>query len=189
MTKNELRILYKEKRRTITTRQQLIWDDLILLNFQKIDFSNVKLIFSFLPIESLHEPDTYNLTRYLTHMLPDIQISYPIINSATQEMDAMIVNDDTNFIAGKLGITEPEDGTIAQPFDIDLALIPLLIFDTSGYRVGYGKGFYDRFLKKCKADILKVGICYFQPVNKIDDTNQFDVPLNYCVTPESIYEF
>jgi 5-formyltetrahydrofolate cyclo-ligase len=65
----------------------------------------------------------------------------------------------------------------------------MLICDTKGYRVGYGKGFYDRYLAHCRKDVVKIGFSYFDPVEKITDTDQFDVPLTYCITPQHIYEF
>jgi 5-formyltetrahydrofolate cyclo-ligase len=55
--------------------------------------------------------------------------------------------------------------------------------------VGYGKGCYDRFLALCRPDIIKIGFSYFEPINEISDTDKFDIPLNYCITPERIYEF
>ncbi|HEX8461529.1 MAG TPA: 5-formyltetrahydrofolate cyclo-ligase, partial [Segetibacter sp.] len=73
--------------------------------------------------------------------------------------------------------------------EIDLVFVPLLAYDKRGYRVGYGKGFYDRYLSLCKPEVLKVGFSYFGPEESIDDTHQFDVPLNYCITPDNIYEF
>jgi len=70
-----------------------------------------------------------------------------------------------------------------------LALIPLLAFDQHGYRVGYGKGYYDKFLSQCREDVVKIGLSFFEPVDNIDDINQFDISLNYCVTPQQVYEF
>jgi 5-formyltetrahydrofolate cyclo-ligase len=67
--------------------------------------------------------------------------------------------------------------------------VPLLAFDNDGYRVGYGKGFYDKFLAKCRPDVLKVGLSYFDAIDTISDRAQFDIPLNYCITPQRIYEF
>ena len=72
---------------------------------------------------------------------------------------------------------------------VDLVLVPLLAFDTEGFRVGYGKGFYDRYLANCRADVVTIGFSYFGPVDKITDTGQFDVPLTYCITPQHTYEF
>jgi 5-formyltetrahydrofolate cyclo-ligase len=65
----------------------------------------------------------------------------------------------------------------------------LLAFDTRGYRVGYGKGYYDRFLTECRPDVIKVGLSFFEPEKQIDDINRFDIPLNYCVTPQQVFQF
>ena len=73
--------------------------------------------------------------------------------------------------------------------EIDLVLVPLLCFDKKGFRVGYGKGFYDRFLSKCRSDVLKIGLSYFKPVEKIEDVRDFDVALDYCITPKGVWHF
>lgn len=137
----------------------------------------------------INEPNTHLFSSYLKHMFPDIQIAYPVGDMATAEMKAIATHEDTVFHTSSIGILEPKEGDELLPAGIDLIFVPLLICDENGYRVGFGKGFYDRYLQKCKKDVIKMGFSYFAPVNKIDDTNQFDVPLNYCITPESIYEF
>jgi len=68
-------------------------------------------------------------------------------------------------------------------------LVPLLSFDKKGFRVGYGKGFYDRFLMQCKSDCIKIGLSYFDPIDVIDDADEFDVPLDFCITPQKVYVF
>jgi 5-formyltetrahydrofolate cyclo-ligase len=55
--------------------------------------------------------------------------------------------------------------------------------------VGYGKGFYDRFLKKCRSDSLKIGLSFFPGEEKIEDLSEADFQLTHCVTPDRIYEF
>jgi 5-formyltetrahydrofolate cyclo-ligase len=55
--------------------------------------------------------------------------------------------------------------------------------------VGYGKGYYDRYLKRCAQDVVKIGFSYFDAIDAIEDINEFDVPLNYCITPMRVYEF
>ena len=62
-------------------------------------------------------------------------------------------------------------------------------FDEKGFRIGYGKGFYDKYLADCSIDCLKVGFCYFEPVDSIEDSKEFDVPLNLCITPQNVYVF
>jgi len=69
---------------------------------------------------------------------------------------------------------------------IDAVLIPLLAFDNQGFRVGYGGGFYDRFLPACRPEALKVGLSFFDPVDVIEDKDQYDIPMDYCVTPTEI---
>jgi len=73
--------------------------------------------------------------------------------------------------------------------EIDMVLVPLLCFDRQGHRVGYNKGFYDKFLKRCRPDCLKIGLGYFPPEAAIDDISSFDVKLDHCITPESIFDF
>jgi 5-formyltetrahydrofolate cyclo-ligase len=72
---------------------------------------------------------------------------------------------------------------------IDAIIVPLLCFDARGFRVGYGKGFYDKFLSECRTDCLKIGFSYFAPVAEISDAQDFDVKLDYCITPEEIFDW
>ena len=67
--------------------------------------------------------------------------------------------------------------------------MPLLCCDRRGFRVGYGKGFYDKFLSRCRPDCLKIGLSFFEPTEIIADINDYDVKLDYCVTPENRYKF
>ena len=75
------------------------------------------------------------------------------------------------------------------PAEIDLVIVPLLCFDKKGNRVGYGKGYYDRFLKQCRKDCIKIGFSYFDPIDQVEDINKFDVKLDYGITPDAIYQF
>lgn len=88
-----------------------------------------------------------------------------------------------------MGIPEPVGGTVTEPSEIDLILMPLLAFDKRGHRVGYGKGFYDRFLRSCRADCIKAGLSLFPPEEKIDDVAEFDQPMTMAITPESVFRF
>jgi 5-formyltetrahydrofolate cyclo-ligase len=70
-----------------------------------------------------------------------------------------------------------------------MIICPLIAFDLKGNRVGYGKGFYDRFLGQCKSDVIKLGLSYFEPINNITDCNESDLPLSSCITPTQHYFF
>lgn len=69
----------------------------------------------------------------------------------------------------------------------EVVFIPLLAYDKNGNRIGYGKGFYDRFLDKCSTETIKIGLSFFDQEQHIIDVSENDVKLNYCVTPKKIY--
>jgi len=189
MTKKELRNIFKEKRNLITPTDKLKWDDLLLIQLQRVDLSSIKTVFAYWPIDSFNEPNTHLFADYIEAMFPEIVWAYPVCNLITNEMKAILVDASTEFHTNKWGIIEPIDGIELAPTQIDLVLVPMLICDKVGHRVGYGKGFYDRFLAQCRADVIKIGFSYFSPIDKIIDSSAFDVPLNYCITPDHIYEF
>lgn len=189
MIKQQLRKIYKEKRKNISHHQKEKWDDLLLIQFQKLSFNHVQTVFSFLPMEEMNEPDTHLFTRYLSVIIPNVQIAYPLIDSEQNTMQAYVVDNETNYQLNSRKILEPVNGKLIHPEEIDLILVPLLAFDKQGYRVGYGKGFYDKYLLNCRRDAVKTGLSYFEPVDKIDDCSAFDIPLTYCITTEYIYEF
>jgi 5-formyltetrahydrofolate cyclo-ligase len=118
-----------------------------------------------------------------------LQVAFPKIVPETNEMIAFLTNDDTAFVENQYGIAEPVDAEELEATEIDIMFVPLLAFDEKGYRVGYGKGYYDRYLQKCREDVITIGFSYFDAVDNIEDTDQFDVPLNYCITPGKLYEF
>ncbi len=189
MKKQELRQLYKEKRKAIPAKDKLKWDDLMLLQFQKLGFGNVNTLLSYWPMDEMGEPDTHLFSRYMRHMVPGLRVAYPVADFANIEMNAVLTNDDTDYHTGISGITEPTEGEQLDPHIIDMIFVPLLAFSQQGFRVGYGKGFYDKYLALCRKDVATIGFSYFDPVDKIDDAAQFDVPLNICITPGKTYEF
>lgn len=190
MLKQELRKLYKQKRLALSATEKLKLDDLLLIQLQKLSLPNdIHVIMSYWPLEQHGEMNLHLYTRYIEHAFPNIKVTYPVINAAIADMQAVLVGDDTDFVENEYKIPEPETGEQIAEDEIDLVFVPLLAFDVRGYRVGFGKGFYDRFLSKCREDVLTIGFSYFEAVDRIDDTNQFDIPLNYCITPEKIYEF
>ena len=100
-----------------------------------------------------------------------------------------LLTDSTRLKKNKWNIPEPVDGIEVPTSKIDVVFIPLLAFDLNGNRVGYGKGFYDRFLAQCRSDVKKIGLSLFEAEDIITDCNENDIALDYCVTPKKIYSF
>ena len=189
MTKKELRIKYKAKRLSLSQQDRNKLDDLLLIQFQKASFENVQVLLSYMPMLHTAEPHTHLFSRYLEHMIPALQTAYPVTDFSNQSMQAVITDEYTEWAMNAFQITEPVGDNMIDLHHIDLIFVPMLICDANGYRVGYGKGFYDRFLSRCREDIIKIGFSYFEPVQTIDDVNGYDVPLTYCITPHQVYEF
>lgn len=187
MKKATLRTIYKEKRKGLSAREIAIFSDLLLINFQKLDLPFINCVHTYLAAED--EVDTWQIIRYLSFRHPGIQICIPRINAESCEIENFIYREDMEIKTNKYGIEEPVNGEKVDAMAIDLILTPLLAFDKKGQRVGYGKGYYDKFLFQCKIDVIKIGLSFFEPVEMIEDTNQFDIPLNFCVTPQKIYSF
>jgi len=129
-------------------------------------------------------------TEFLLHILQgkDKSVVVSKSNFETHEMDNFLLQENTVLKVSKYGIPEPVSGIVIEPTMVDVVFVPLLAFDISGHRVGYGKGFYDRFLARCRMDAIFVGLSFFEAESKIDSTSD-DIPLDFCVTPEKIYSF
>lgn len=187
MTKANLRSIYKEKRRLISYTEKAKFTDLLLINFQKIDLPFISCVHTYLAKDD--EADTQHITGYLKFCNPGLLVCAPKINTITGQIENFIYKEDTDTALNKFGIEEPVSDEKIDISDIDVVLTPLLVFDKKGNRVGFGKGFYDRFLSQCKSDVIKIGLSFFEAEEIIEDTNQFDIPLNYCVTPTQVYSF
>ncbi|MBS7565400.1 5-formyltetrahydrofolate cyclo-ligase [Mucilaginibacter sp. Bleaf8] len=189
MIKQELRKLYIDKRKQLS---QADYEDLnhrLLLQFQQLNLSAVKYIHLFLPIHKRKEPDTFLLRQWLHENHPDIQLVFPKADFATYTMQSFLDDADLKLATNAYGIPEPVTGNLIMPHEIDMVLVPLLAFDERGYRVGYGKGFYDRFLAQCRPDALFIGLSFFEPVHSIEDADELDTRLHLCITPDEIYYF
>jgi len=105
-----------------------------------------------------------------------------------QEIEPSIVIDFDSLIpAGKFGILEPIDIMKIAYKNIDLILVPGIAFDSEGHRIGYGFGYYDKFLKKVPKAV-KVGLAFdFQIVDRIP-AEEHDVPVDFIITEKRIIE-
>jgi len=189
MLKKELRKKYRTERLALTATQRAKWDDLILIQFQRLLLPPLQNILSFYPIEEKGEINTFILTDFLKFRNPGLDVCYPKTNVFQNTMQAVRTTDDTDFDTNEYGIPEPVSGRVLDAGRLDAILVPMLVFDKQGNRVGYGKGFYDRFLQSCRADCVKIGLCHFEAIDVIQDASEYDVPLNCCITPHTTYVF
>ncbi|MEL6810045.1 MAG: 5-formyltetrahydrofolate cyclo-ligase [Bacteroidota bacterium] len=129
-------------------------------------------------------------TEYLLHILygRDKSIVVPKANFSTHEMKHYLLQENTPISVSNYGIPEPDEGITLSPDKVEVVFVPLLAFDQEGQRIGYGKGFYDRFLGQCKKDAVFVGLSFFEAEKKLPSAAS-DIPLHYCVTPERSYIF
>lgn len=129
-------------------------------------------------------------TEFLLHILQgkDKSIVLSRANFQNAEMDHILLQENTRLETSSYGIPEPVDGLEISPSLLEVIFVPLLAFDITGNRIGYGKGFYDRFLEKCKPESLKIGLSFFEPEQKIAH-DFIDFPLDYCITPKKTYSF
>lgn len=188
MTKEALRKIYKQKRAEITAAEKSKLEDLVLIQFQRLDIFIPALIMTYAPIERMNEFDPQLITDYCFFKNPEQVLFYPVVHPSAAEMVSIVVNDETEFEINKFGIPQPTAAMPMIPGEIEMIFVPLLTYDTTGHRVGYGKGYYDRFLKQC-TKAVKIGFSFFEPEPAIEGVNDDDVKLNHCISPYAVHSF
>lgn len=187
MNKEELRIKYKALRDNLSSDEI---EDLSLhianraLQLPIWNKSNYHL---FLSITDKKEINTEYLLQILAGKDKNVILSKSNFKEGT--LTNFLLTDNTTIKINSYGIPEPVDGIQVPEQQIDVVFIPLLAFDKQGNRIGYGKGFYDRFLEKCNPNILKIGVSFFEPEDYINDIQSNDVSLDFCITPNTTYTF
>ncbi|WP_421827888.1 5-formyltetrahydrofolate cyclo-ligase [Larkinella sp.] len=191
MTKAELRAAFRQKRRSLSEGEwQTRCEAISTQFFTFLPSRPVSVIGTFLPIESQKEVNTWLIVRQLWQDFPPIRVAAPVTNLETGTLENYEINPDTAFTKNRYGIPEPPTSLFAIQHSLfDIILVPLLTFDQTGNRVGYGGGFYDRFLAQCRPDCLKIGLSLFDPVATIDDVYEGDIRINFCITPDRIWAF
>ncbi len=187
MNKKQLRTYYK-KLRNILTEDEKEQKSLAIANqLLSLDIWGKTYYHLFLSIVELGEVNTEYILQILMGKDKEIIISKTDFDSL--EMIHYLLTDNTKIKKNSYNIPEPVDGIEVPPNKIEVVFVPLLAFDLKGNRVGYGKGFYDKFLEKCSPDVIKVGISFFEAETIIDDAYALDIPLDFCVTPNKMYTF
>ncbi|WP_298340334.1 5-formyltetrahydrofolate cyclo-ligase [uncultured Algibacter sp.] len=187
MTKTELRKTYKALRKDLSS--ETIEDLSLAISNQllKIPIWEYSFYHIFLAIEAQKEVNTDYILNILSGKDKNVLISKS--DFETGEMTHFLLTDNTVIKKNNYNIPEPVDGIEITNDKIEVVFIPLLAFDKQGNRVGYGKGFYDRFLANCKPETIKIGLSFFEAEVEISDVFDGDIGLDYCVTANKIYQF
>ena len=183
--KTFLRSHYKKKRFSLTKQEVDDFSQRVCKQLDKLNIWKLKHYHIFISILKYNELDTSSIINKLKSEQKIIIV--PKISN--NELVHIAINDETEFGLNEFGIKEPNDGNHFIIENLDIIFIPLLAFDIEGHRVGYGKGYYDRFLKLTNNSTLKIGLSFFDPINKILDIDDNDVKLDYCVTPKQVHKF
>lgn len=181
LTKRELRKEYIEKREGLSQeeRERLSYEIVNkILSLPSLE--KAKKVLLFCPHKG--EPD---ITPLFSWVFKEGKV-LALPKVVGKELKLIRVKEDTSLRPGAFCILEPEDGEEIKPEEIDFSLVPGVLFDKRGYRIGYGKGYYDRLLAKLGG--VKVGVCYqFQVLEKLP-RDSWDMPVDLVVTEEKIYQ-
>ncbi|MCH3880950.1 MULTISPECIES: 5-formyltetrahydrofolate cyclo-ligase [Tenacibaculum] len=182
MNKTVLRKLYKQRRKDLSTLEVETLQEKIYQQVFALDFSTINTIHIFLSIERLLELNTNPIIDFL--LLNNKQVVVSVSDFETNTLKHFLFDRKTKLKVSSFGIPEPINGKEIDAKEIDLVFVPLLISDEKNYRVGYGKGFYDRFLSECRKDVKTIGLNFFKPIQTITNLNEFDIPLQKIIYPK-----
>ena len=185
MLKSDLRLKFTALRNQLSEKEILNTSLRIANKILELPIWDFSFYHLFLPILEKKEIDTSNILAVLQGK--DKNVVLPKMKG--DSLEHYLLTDNTLIRKNSWNVPEPEGGISIDPLQIDVVFVPLLAFDEKGNRVGYGKGYYDRFLDQCTADVIKVGVSLFEATSNITDVFENDIPLDYCVTPKTIYKF
>ena len=183
--KTFLRSHYKKKRLSLTKQEVDHLSQRVCKQLDKLNIWKFKHYHIFISISKNNELDT----SFIINKLKSEKKNIIVPKISNNELVHIAINDKTEFSINEYGIEEPNNGNSFIIENLDLIFIPLLAYDLEGHRVGYGMGYYDKFLKLTNKSSLKIGLSFFDPINKIQDIDDNDVKLDYCITPTQVHKF
>lgn len=171
MNKDELRIKYKQIRKEILnkdTQNEIIYQKII--NNKIIMQKDTILLYASLN----NEVNTFKMIEYFLNFK---KVALPKVNG--DNMEFYYVNSIRELRKGKFNILEPTSNNKAN-YDNCVCIVPGVCFDKNGYRVGYGKGYYDRFL--ANKNIYKVGVCFKECFIENIPCDKYDIKVDLIVS-------
>ena len=188
MNKQQLREIYRQKREELLTSEVEKLSLKISEQFMLLPKITENCVYHiFMPITKHNEINTLHIVKKLWKIKKTIVV--PRMNPGKTEMDTCLLLPNTKMISNSYDIHEPECCQRIYTGNIDVMILPLLSYDKKGYRIGYGKGYYDRFIAGLKKPVFKVGLSFFDPDTDHLTSDTWDVPMDCCVTPEKFIQF
>ncbi len=188
MLKKDLRKIVKQKRDELSEENIEFLSHQIQIRLfvflSQLDFQHVNC---FLSSHSKKEVQTQGIIQHLWEIGKNVSV--PHSNYENSEITSVEYLPHHTTSMDSFGIPALDEPIPIHYNKIQVVLIALFAFDHKGNRIGYGKGMYDRFLSKCNPNVIKIGLSFFEAIDEISDVNEFDIPLDYAVTPNKIYRF
>lgn len=114
-------------------------------------------------------------------------LAFPRVSG--QELEFVMIESSSELVPGNFGVKEPQGRKLVAVEHIDLIVVPGVVFDQRGHRLGYGRGYYDRALAKCQGQAKKIGFAYdFQLVEELPATD-YDETLSVLITESRTLNF
>ena len=188
MKKNVLRLEYKNKRLALNEEMIHIASEQIVEKLTDFILSNgFQHVHTYLSSDKHKEVHTKDFVRIMWHNSINLYTSISNVNDYS--MTHYPLNEHTELKENQWGILEPLGEEPIDEKQFEVVVTPLLVFDKNGNRVGYGKGYYDRFFSKCHPEVIKIGLSLFDPIEEIEDLDEYDFPLDFAITPHQFYAF
>ncbi|MEG0614909.1 MAG: 5-formyltetrahydrofolate cyclo-ligase [Oscillospiraceae bacterium] len=179
LEKNKLRKKYKQTRAEMNSAIKKDSDIEIFNNLISLEcFSYCDTILAY--VSTKIEVDTWKLIEYSLNI--GKKVAVPKCINGTRDMEFHIINSINDLEQGSFSVFEPRDNCeLLSNFDNAVCIVPGLSFDKKGFRLGYGKGYYDRFFEK-SLPLIKIGLCYSNCISDNLTIDKFDIPVDILVT-------
>jgi 5-formyltetrahydrofolate cyclo-ligase len=188
LKKETARKIYQKKRQELSSLQFEEDSSQIIRNLIKlIKKFKPTCIHCFLTINQKSEINTKPIIEYCWENHIDVVV--PITDFTNNTLKNAKFDPSTKTALIKNNIPEPINPIWANDSVIELVITPLLAFDATGHRIGFGRGFYDRLFLSLHDEVKRVGVSFFEPCENLEDVDNYDVPLTHCVTPQPSYYF